>query len=204
VEKILLWYNYLSLGTVLRRQGYSKATAGRATPKGNKNSSIIVPQTGDFMIKKKTRRSREFKNNSQVIDIEEARELRKRKREEAAEKKYKVRKTKSVVTQRQAGKKARRRLIYLVIFLAILCVIAASAFNIINLKLTEARTLKEQQDLLAQKARLERIYSQVNSPEFIEQQARQQLKMIRPGEILYVLPDKNNSKKTTGGGIVPE
>lgn len=155
------------------------------------------------MIKKKTRRSREFKNNSQVIDIEEARRLRKRRREEAAEKKYKVRKTKSVVTQRQAGKKARRRLIYMVIFLAIICVVAVSAFNIINLKLTEARTLKEQQDLLAQKARLERIYSQVNSPEYIEQQARQQLKMIRPGEILYVLPDKNNSKETTGGGIVP-
>lgn len=155
------------------------------------------------MIKKKTRRSREFKNTSQVIDIEEARQLRKRRREEAAEKKYKVRKTKSVVTQRQAGKKARRRLIYLVIFLAIVCVVAASVFNIINLKLTEARTLKEQQDLMAQKARLERVYSQVNSPEYIEQQARQQLKMIRPGEILYVLPDKNNSKKATGGGIVP-
>ncbi len=156
------------------------------------------------MIKKRTRRSREFKNNSRVIDIEEARQLRKRRREEAAEKKYKARKTKSVVTQRQAGKKARRRLIYMVIFLAIICVVAASVFNIINLKLTEARTFKEQQNLLAQKARLERIYSQVNSPEYIEQQARQQLKMIRPGEILYVLPDKNNSKKTTGGGIVPE
>lgn len=156
------------------------------------------------MIKKKTRRSREFKNNSQVIDIEEARRLRKKKREEAAEKKYKVRKTKSVVTQRQAGKKARRRLIYLVIFLAVACVIAASAFNIISLKLTEGRTLKEQQDLLAQKARLERIYSQVNSPEYIEQQARQQLKMIRPGEILYVLPEKDDTKKTTGGGIVPD
>jgi cell division protein FtsB len=156
------------------------------------------------MIKKKARRSREFRNSSQVIDIEEARQLRKQRRDEAAEKKYKVRKTKSVVTQRQAGKKARRRLIYLVTFIAIVCVVAASVFNIINLKLTEARTLKEQQDLLAQKARLERIYSQVNSPEYIEQQARQQLKMIRPGEILYVLPDKNNSKKTTGGGIVPE
>lgn len=156
------------------------------------------------MFKKKKRRSREFKNSSQVIDIEEARQLRKRKREEAAEKKYKVQKSKSVITQRQAGKKARRRMVYLVIFLAIAGVIAASAFNIISLKLTEARTMKEQQALLEQKARLERIYSQVNSPEYIEQQARQQLKMIRPGEILYVLPEKDRSKKTTGGGIVPE
>jgi cell division protein FtsB len=155
------------------------------------------------MLKKKKRRSREFKNNSQIIDIDEARQLRKQKREDAAEKKYKVRKTKSVVTQRQAGKKARRRMVYFVIFLVILGIIAASVINIISLKLTEAKTLKEQQALLDRRTRLEKIYSQVNSPEYIEQQARQQLKMIKPGEILYVLPEENQKKKTTGSGIVP-
>lgn len=152
------------------------------------------------MVKKK-RRSREFKNNSQVIDIEEARESRKRKREEAAEKKYKPRRTKTAVTERQAGKKARRRMVYFVILLFIFGIIVVSAFNIVSLKLTEARIIKEQQELLDQKAKLEQIYSQVNSPEYIEQQARQQLKMIRPGEILYVLPQKE--EKATGGGIVP-
>ncbi len=93
---------------------------------------------------------------------------------------------------------------YLVIFLAISGIIAASAINIINLKLTEASTLKEQQELLEQKERLERIYSQVNSPEYIEQQARQQLRMIRPGEILYVLPENDKNSKTSGGGIIPK
>ena len=156
------------------------------------------------MLKKKKRRSREFKNNSQVIDIDEARQRRKQKRENAAEKKYKVRKTKSVVTQRQAGKKARRRMVYFVVFLVVLGIIAASVINIISLKLTEAKTLKERQDLLDQKTRLEKIYSQVNSPEYIEQQARQQLKMIKPGEILYVLPEKDQKEKATGGGIVPD
>lgn len=151
---------------------------------------------------KKKRRSREFKNNSQVIDIEEARQSRKQKREDAAEKKFKVRKTKSVVTQRQAGKKARRRMVYFVIFLIMIGIIAASAINVINLKLTEARTIKERQVLMQQKEKLEKVYSQVNSPEYIEQQARQQLKMIKPGEILYILPDKN--METTGGGIIPK
>lgn len=155
------------------------------------------------MLKRKKRRSREFKNNSRVIDIDEARQRRKQKREEAAEKKYKVRKKKSVVTQRQAVKKARRRMVYFVIFLAILGIIAASVFNIISLKLTEAKTMKEQQALLEQKARLEKVYSQVNSPEYIEQEARQQLKMIKPGEILYVLPEKEKTETATGGGIVP-
>lgn len=156
------------------------------------------------MFTKKRRRSREFKNNGRVIDIEEARRIRRQRREEAAEKREKTRRPKAVVTKRQAAKKTRRRLIYLIIFLAISGVIAASAINIINLKLIEARTLEEQQKLLEEKARLEKIYSQVNSPEYIEQQARQQLRMIRPGEILYVLPENDDNNKTSGGGIIPE
>ena len=153
------------------------------------------------MLKKKKRRSREFKTSSQVIDIEEARQERKQRREEAAEKKRRARKTKYVVTERQAGKKARRRLVYFFIFLFILCIIGVSVINIFSLRLTETKTMKEQQALLKERAKLENIYSQVNSPEYIEQQARQQLKMIKPGEILYVLPDKE--KKNSGGGIVP-
>ncbi|HML38403.1 MAG TPA: septum formation initiator family protein [Bacillota bacterium] len=158
------------------------------------------------MLKKKKRRSREFKNSNQVIDIEKARQVRRQKREETVGKKSKPRKTKPVVTGRQAGKKARRRAIYFVIFLIIGGVIAVYTFNIFTLKITEARTEKELQALMEQKAKLERVYSQVNSPEYIEQQARQQLRMIKPGEILYVLPDKDKAKekKSTGGGVVPE
>ena len=153
-------------------------------------------------MKKKKRRSREFKSGRQVIDIEEARQERKRKRQQAAVKKYKAKKPRNVVTERQAGKKARRRMVYFLIFLAIICVIGASAFNIISLKLTESKTIKEHEALLKQKAKLERTYSQVSSPEYIEQQARQQLKMIKPGEILYVLP--SHDKKATDGGIIPK
>ncbi|QOX64934.1 hypothetical protein FRZ06_17065 [Anoxybacterium hadale] len=154
------------------------------------------------MLKRKKRRSREYKNSSQVIDIEDARRERKKKRKDAAEKRGKAQKTKQVVTERQAGKKARRRMVYFFIFLFILCLIGVSAFNIISLKLLEAKTIKEHQALLDQKDKLEKIYSQVNSPEYIEQQARQQLRMIRPGEILYVLPDKDAKKDK--GGIIPE
>ncbi len=153
------------------------------------------------MLKKKKRRSRDFKSNSQVIDIEEARQLRKHKREEAAEKKIKARKTKSVTTERQAGKKARRRMVCFFIFVFIVCMIGGSIFHIVSLKHSEAQAMKEYQELMEQKKRLENIYAQVNSPEYIEQQARAQLKMIKPGEILYVLPDK--SKETTDSGIIP-
>lgn len=154
------------------------------------------------MLNRKKRRSRAFKNNSQIIDIEDAREQRKRKRAEAAEKKNKGRKAINVITERRAGKKARRRMIYLVILLFIISIVGVSAFNIVSLKLNEARLIQQQEDLLNQKEKLEREFSQINSPEYIEQQARQQLKMVKPGELLYVLPDKD--KHTTGSGIIPE
>lgn len=154
------------------------------------------------MFKKKTRRSKEFKNNRQVIDIEVARNERRRKRASAADKKPSEQKPSSTVTHRQAGKKARRRVIYMMTIIIILAIIGASIFNIISLKLTQARIEKEQDELSQQKARLENQLEKINSPEYIEQQARQQLRMIRPGEILYVLPeDKEESEKS---GIIPE
>jgi len=158
------------------------------------------------MFKRKKRRSRTFKNNSQVIDLAEARQARKQRREETARKKDKARRPKSAVTVRQAGKKARLRMVYTAIFLVIVGIVAVSAVHIVNLRLTEAKVMKEHQELLAQKEKLEMVYSQVNDPKYIEQQARQQLRMIKPGEILYVLPSKdhNKSQKTTGGGIIPK
>lgn len=152
------------------------------------------------MRKRKKLRSREYKNNSRVINIEEARQERKRKRDEAA-KRNNRRKVKKTLTQRQAIKKARRRMVYFFISFFILIIIGISIFNIVSLKLAEARVMEEQQELLNKKAMLESIYIQVNSPEYIEQQARHQLRMIKPEEILYVLPDED--EKENMGGIVP-
>lgn len=165
-------------------------------------SPVFSQGAGEFMFKKKKRRSKEFKNSSQIIDIEDAREQRRRKRVEATDKKSKGRKTKIIMTERRAGKRARRRMVYLIIFLVIIGIIGASAFNIVSLKMNQAKIEKQQEDLLKQKARLENELLEIDSPEYIEQQARQQLKMIKPGELLYVLPDK--SKGTTSTGIIPE
>lgn len=154
------------------------------------------------MFKKKKRRSKVFKNTNQVIDIEEARIQRKKKREKTAGKKVRAAKPKAVVTERKAGKIARRRMVYFIIFLVIACLIGAAAVNIVSVKLSEAKTIEEQKALLKQKENLENELSRVNDPKYIEQQARQQLKMIKPGEILYVLPEKD--KTATKSGIIPE
>ena len=68
--------------------------------------------------------------------------------------------------------------------------------------------LKEQHELQVKKEQLEQKKKElqeekkaVSDNDYIEEQARKQLKMIKPGEILYVLPDdddKSNDPKKDG------
>jgi len=49
---------------------------------------------------------------------------------------------------------------------------------------------KKLAELEAENARLVREKKQVNSPEFVEEQARNKLGMGKPGEVTVVLPEK--------------
>ena len=57
-------------------------------------------------------------------------------------------------------------------------------FNIISLKKEQYDTKKEQQALKQQKAELQKELENAETPENIEAQARQQLRLIKPGEVL--------------------
>jgi hypothetical protein len=150
------------------------------------------------MIKKKTRRSREFKITARFSDIEEARRLRKKKRKKRGKKKYKVRKNQVCRNAAPGGEKSPAQTDYLSFFLPSLAS-SPRPLSILNLKLTEARTLKEQQDLLAQKAR--RSGSIPRSTAGIYRTAGNgQTEDDTPRRDFIVLPEKDDTKKTTGGG----
>lgn len=93
------------------------------------------------------------------------------------------------------------------VFLIIILFLAGiSAYRIYNLKVQETKALKLQQELEAQKARLQQELTQTNDPEYIEEQAREQLKMVNPGEVLYIIPKESepeSSQHTTKSGILP-
>ncbi len=128
-----------------------------------------------------------------VIDFEEAREERRRKRAEAAEKKKKAESgkasPKSARKKKQSMRAARRRLLLIALALVIILLAGFSAYNIIELR-EEKVLAQEQLDALEEeKARLEDELEHVNSLEYIEQKARQDLHMIFPDEYLYIVPD---------------
>jgi len=140
------------------------------------------------------RRSREFKNNSKVIDIDQARKQRLEKRR--AEKAKEEEKIRYAASQNTRGKMAirrnrrRRRLLIGIIVVCIIGVITFSILNVISLK-NEQRNMREQQEALEkEKAQLEKELSEINDPENIEKKAREQLKLIKKGEYLYVFPEE--------------
>lgn len=129
-----------------------------------------------------------------VIDIEKARDEKRKKRAEISQKRNKRDKTsKEGLSPRKTAKIYRRRLIYSTVFIIIAVIIGMSIFNVVSLKLEEDRALKELEALKREKQSLESELSTVDSKEYIEQQARSQLRMIYPDETLYVLKDDENA-----------
>ena len=58
--------------------------------------------------------------------------------------------------------------------------------------LSENSELKKQNtELTKQKKSLENELKNVNKPEYIEEQAKLQLKLIKPGETLFILGEEN-------------
>ncbi len=143
----------------------------------------------------KKRRSRQFKDSSQVIDIEEARQKRQAKRKKQQRMANLLPKTVSDGDGRTSIKrnKRKRTLIYAAIILAIIAVISASVYNIVSLKQEQKALKEEQADLLSTKEEREKELKHINDPDYIEEQARTQLRLVQPGEKIYVFPSLSES-----------
>lgn len=160
------------------------------------------------MGKKSKGRIEKFNKNAQVIDFKKAQKekakeekLLKKERKEARKKEMAENPTMENVSQetkheiRINKQKLRRRLIAAGIFVVMLLVVGFSAYNIINLKMEQKDLLAEKKQLEEQKNNLNSELKTVNDPDYIEQQARKQLKLVLPGETLFVLQDDKDKKK---------
>ena len=83
----------------------------------------------------------------------------------------------------------------LVLSLIVLFLLVGSAFsikNIVTLHIEKNHLEKTQKELEQKKDDLTAELKNVNELDYIEEQARKQLKMIKPGEVLYVLDGKKD------------
>lgn len=89
------------------------------------------------------------------------------------------------------------RLILAGIIIVLIAVIGVSVKNIFDLRAEQAELKKTHRDLLKTERSLEEELKNVNDLDYVEEQARIQLRMIKPGEILYIMDDEEavNSKE---------
>ena len=155
------------------------------------------------MFRRKKKRSREFKNSDKVIDIEQARYARRQKRKEALEKKQSKKPIFEEPSERKSNQKNRKRLAYGSVILIIAIIIGFSVFNVYSLKKEYNDIVAERDALEKKKKDLKEELGNVNNPEYVEEQAREQLKMIRPGEVMYIMPqsDKEQIIVSTEGSM---
>ena len=135
-------------------------------------------------------RSRDFHRNNEVIDFDQAREKRRRARAEKAERVYQARK--EAPLQRKSAKKRRRLLIYAAVIVFVVAAISVSAVEIISLEKEKAQLAAEQAELKKELEAARDELANTDDPDYIEQQVREKLNMVYPGEIIYVSPDEEN------------
>lgn len=85
------------------------------------------------------------------------------------------------------------RLLFRVVIVVLVCVTALSIRKIVLLKIEQSE-LKEQQKALKEKrTKLKNELKNIDDKNYVEEQARKQLNMVKPGEILYMI-EKDRSK----------
>ena len=123
--------------------------------------------------------------SGKVINLEEARERKTRKRKNAS----------APMTARRKKKIVRNRIRLLIIASILVVVFGVSIYKIISLNVERIRLRNEQTKLLEQKKEYKKESENVNSLEYVEKKAREDLKLVLPGEIIYSIPNGKDEKK---------
>lgn len=150
---------------------------------------------------KRDKERKKKKSKGRVLDFNEALEKKKRKEEarkraeeEKARKLEKISKVRSDASVKRGKKQARRRLVAIALAVAAIVAIAVFSFkHVVKLKMEEKDLKSQQEMLIKEKKKLTKDLNKSKDADHIENEARRQLKMIKPGEILFLLP-KGDSK----------
>lgn len=73
--------------------------------------------------------------------------------------------------------------------------VGLSVNNIVKLRAEQKELIELNEKLAAEKAALKEELKNVNDYEYIEEQARIQLRLVKPGEILYILEEDEGKEE---------
>jgi len=89
----------------------------------------------------------------------------------------------------------RGRLALTVIVIFLIAGLGMSVKNIFDLRAEQKALTDENKALAVEKESLQEELENINDYDYIEEQARIQLKLIKPGEILYILEDNKEDSE---------
>jgi cell division protein FtsB len=131
------------------------------------------------------------RKNEKLISMAEARERRRERRA--------LQKSKRNAAPKRKNRLFAYRKFYLLAVLILLVMAGVHAVRIMDMNAAGARAAAEFDAAQDKKARLESELAHIDDPAYIEQQARTRLRMIKPGEIYYVLPERDDAEPAAGG-----
>ncbi len=100
--------------------------------------------------------------------------------------------------KKETARKKRKKWVII-----ILCALLFFGFlygrNIIKLKAQNAALRKQQEELIAERNENKKKLKNINSKEFIKEEARRQLRLLNPGEIMFLFKEAEDKGDKTGG-----
>lgn len=100
--------------------------------------------------------------------------------------------------QRQLGMGKITKMIILILLIWAIAFAALQVYNMYRINADYKKVLIENTKLKKERESLKEKLKHVNEPEYIEQQAREQLKMVKPGEVMYILPQNETKDEKQG------
>ena len=139
----------------------------------------------------KKSRLHEFEKNNRVINIQQAQDIRRERLEIARQKKE--------VTRKRKVKINYMRMALFVLVLVIGVSFVVSAVKIVRLQGEQKEVAARNDELTNKKETLEMEFENVKLPEYIENQARRDLKLVKPQELLFAFNEdsKTDTKEET-------
>ena len=128
-----------------------------------------------------------------------SREIRLAQEERRKRRKVESEKSAASKARRKAVARRRRIVMALLVLIGVFVVLTVgrSVVTLIELESEKAETQHKLAQLERQQGSLEEELLQVNTDEYVEQQARSELKMVKPGEILYLMTGEGASEYLT-------
>lgn len=137
------------------------------------------------MKKRRKGRIREFERERDGKSLEEYRRERHQGAQESAAK---------AAPRKKKIRINRGRIALTVIVLVLIAVVGMSVKNVFDLRAEQKELMETKKELASEKAALQEELKNINDLDYIEEQARIQLRLIKPGEILYILDDEDEEQ----------